>query len=316
MNTPILTLEDFSFSYGDLSSPALNVDRLNIREGETVALVGRNGSGKSTLLLSLAGLLRPSKGQRITHISQDKIALVFQTPCLDKKLTVHENLVLFGKVWGMKRTAIDSAIARLNPALQLEELLSKTVQSLSGGQQRRADLARALLSDPAVLFLDEPTVGLDLVAQREFWSTLAETDKLSTNRTIICASHHAAELKLFNRLLFLDAGKIVLDAEQQTIVGHLPPETLEIQTVSQAETFMREFQKTTHLFASTPSHDKVLIHSENAADLLEKIKAIDSLQTQVESVLVRKTQLSDALWQQLLKISDSTQKLSGAGVSS
>ena len=95
----------------------------------------------------------------------------------------------------------------------------------------------------------------------------------------------------------------------------MPPETLEIQTVSQAEIFMHEFQKTTQIFASAPSHDKVLIHSENAADLLEKIKTIDSLQTQVESVLVRKTQLSDALWQQLLKISESSQKLSGAGVS-
>jgi ABC-2 type transport system ATP-binding protein len=225
---------------------------------------------------------------------------------LDKKLTVGENLTLFGKVWGMKRSQIDAALDQLNPALQLDELLPKVVQTLSGGQQRRADLARALLSDPAVLFLDEPTVGLDLVAQREFWNILSETGKIASNRTIICASHHAAELKLFQRLVFMNDGKIALDAEQKTITERLPSETLEVNTIDQAEDFLRGMLNTAQLAVSVPSRDKVLIHSDNATALLEQIKADKSLNAQVESVLVRKTQLSDALWHELIRLSDSS----------
>jgi ABC-2 type transport system ATP-binding protein len=306
MKNTLLALSQIEFSYSPASKPQLKVDDFKIHAGETVALVGRNGSGKSTLLLTLSGLLEPQKGQRVANIPREKIALVFQTPCLDKKLTVGENLTLFGKVWGMKRSQIDTALDQLNPTLQLDELLPKVVQTLSGGQQRRADLARALLSDPAVLFLDEPTVGLDLVAQREFWNILSETGKIASNRTIICASHHAAELKLFQRLVFMNDGKIALDAEQKTITERLPSETLEVNTIDQAEDFVRGMLNTAQLAVSVPSRDKVLIHSDNATALLEQIKADKSLNAQVESVLVRKTQLSDALWHELIRLSDSS----------
>jgi ABC-2 type transport system ATP-binding protein len=313
MKSTVLSLRDIEFSYGPAAQPNLQVDQFEIHAGETVALVGRNGSGKSTLLLTLSGLLVPQKGQRTANIPREKIALVFQTPCLDKKLTVQENLRLFGKVWGMKRSEIDSSIKKLNPALQLDELLSKTVQTLSGGQQRRADLARALLSDPAVLFLDEPTVGLDLLAQREFWNTLAETGKLAENRTIICASHHAAELKLFNRLVFMNGGKIALDAEQNSITGRLPAETLEVNTAGDAEAFAHHMLKNSQLPVLVPTRDKVLIHSNDATALLEQIKADNTLSARVESVLVRKTQLSDALWHELIKLSGHSLNTSGTG---
>lgn len=309
MKNPVLTLNQVEFSYKPSAKPNLFVNHLEIHAGETLALVGRNGSGKSTLLLTLAGLLDPQKGQRTALIPRSKIALVFQTPCLDKKLTVGENLSLFGKVWGMSRAEIDRAISKLEHALQLGELIPKTVQTLSGGQQRRADLARALLCDPEILFLDEPTAGLDLVAQREFWNTLAETGKTGVIRTLICASHHAAELKLFNRLVFMNNGQIALDAQQNSITSLLPPETLEVNTPEKADTFARDLSKTSQAPFSVPSRDKVLIHSENASATLEKIKTDAALNALVESALVRKTQLSDALWHELIRLSD----ISGEG---
>lgn len=306
MNDIAVSLNGFSFAYQSTGPVNLTIDSLEMRTGEAVALVGRNGSGKSTLLLALAGLLTPQRGERRTQLAADKIALVFQTPCLDKKLTVEENLRLFGKVWGMNRSQIDAAIARLSPTLGLQELLKRNVQELSGGQQRRADLARALLSEPAVLFLDEPTVGLDIIAQREFWKVLSETKKAQTNLTLICASHHASELKLFDRILFLNAGRVALDVNQNALLDHLPGETLEINTLSAAEQIQEQILRKTGLNGIAVEHDKFLVHTDNATVALETIKSDSSIMSSVASVLVRRTQISDAVWQHLVRLSHQT----------
>ncbi|NBW82957.1 ABC transporter ATP-binding protein, partial [bacterium] len=278
-------------------TPLLFVEELKVNSGETIALVGRNGSGKSTLLMSLAGLLKPQTGRRTSSIPQAKVAFVFQTPCLDKKLTVQENLVLFGKIWGMSVEAIEARIEALNSSLHLNELLKKTVNTLSGGQQRRADLARALLVGPRVLFLDEPTTGLDLIAQREFWSVLAETRKTEPELTIICATHHSAELGLFGRFVFIDAGRINANVNQSALLAMLPRDTLEVNTRDSAENLVRDLGPDYGLKTTIVAHDKVVIHSENAASTLEQLKTRENLGAQMESVLIRKTSLSDALWQ-------------------
>ncbi|MEN9827105.1 MAG: hypothetical protein RI953_2850 [Pseudomonadota bacterium] len=314
MNLNALTLEKFSFSYDPSRTPLLFVEDLRIDSGETVALVGRNGSGKSTLLMSLAGLLKPQSGSRTSSIPQANVAFVFQTPCLDKKLTVHENLTLFGKIWGMSNKAIESKIEALNPSLHLQELLKKTVNTLSGGQQRRADLARALLVGPQVLFLDEPTTGLDLIAQREFWSVLAETRKTNPQLTIVCATHHSAELGLFGRFVFIDAGRINAYVDQSALLSMLPRETLEVNTRDSAENLVHALGQEQNLKTSIVAHDKVVIHSHDAASALERIKNRETLGAQMESVLIRKTSLSDALWQILSQTSNETAIDDRAGV--
>lgn len=306
MKTTALSLRNFSFAYGHSKQANLEIPGLEICGGETVALVGRNGSGKSTLLMSLAGLLKPQKGERLTFISQNKIAFVFQTPCLDKKLTVAENLRLFGKIWGKTRKEIDESITKLNAALGLKEFLERPVQALSGGQQRRADLGRALLIDPDLLFLDEPSVGLDVIAQREFWSVLAEARKVQPNLTLVCASHHATELKLFERIIFLDQGKISLDIHQGQLLKDLPTEILELNTHPAAELFKQDLYAATKLSASVFAHDKLVLFADDAGATLEKIKISSSLQSSIESAVIRKTQLSDAVWQQLLRISSNS----------
>lgn len=313
MNMTSLFLEKFSFSYSSSASPQLFVERLGIAKGETIALVGRNGSGKSTLLMSLAGLLRPQSGTRSSHIPQAKVAFVFQTPCLDKKLTVYENLILFGKIWGMNVEAIEGKIQSLNQALSLNELLKKTVGTLSGGQQRRADLARALIVDPEILFLDEPTTGLDLIAQREFWAILAETRKNQEALTIVCATHHSAELGLFDRFVFMDAGRIDADVNQSSLLSLLPGETLEVSTNASAENLLRELNPEPHLKTSLVAHDRLVIHSHDATSTLEHLKSKESLNGCLESVLIRKTSLSDALWQILSRSSRVPEAQTSAG---
>ncbi|NBO38118.1 ABC transporter ATP-binding protein [bacterium] len=303
-----LAISDIQFEY-KRGIRVLDVAQLTIARGETVALVGRNGSGKSTLLHCLAGLLEANSGQRKCTINSKEIALVFQTPCLDKKLTVVENLRLFGKVWGLKTKTISQRISLLAPLLQLNELLDSEVQTLSGGQQRRADLARALLSEPKLLFLDEPTVGLDLIAQREFWSVLAAARKSQPHLTLVCASHHAAELNLFDRLIFLEKGKIHLDILQNKVVEKLPAEALEITTATPHDLLIYLEEKFS-LQGVALAHNKIIVHTNDSTHSLSQIKTDSHANSHIESTLVRRTQLADAVWQQLVRMQDSGDKIS------
>ncbi|MBM3380862.1 MAG: ABC transporter ATP-binding protein [Betaproteobacteria bacterium] len=303
----IVSLSDFSFAYNP-DNNALVVPKLDIAAGEKIALVGRNGSGKSTLLHCLSGVFEASSGKRACRVEPQKVALVFQTPCLDKKLTVLENLLIFGKVWGLKRAQIEHRTMQLAQLLDLESLLQKTVGSLSGGQQRRADLARALLSEPEILFLDEPTTGLDVVAQREFWALLAQTKNLNPALTLICASHHAAELGLFERFLFLEQGRVELDVKREELLSKLPPETLEITTF-QAQQVKEFLQQALSLAVTEPMHNKLLIHVDEAEAVVSKLKLISGVHDAIEATTIRKTNLADVVLRQLF----STHEAVGAG---
>ena len=296
----IISLSQYTYEYKS-GVKALDVSSLNIALGETLALVGRNGSGKSTLLHCLAGVFNTRTGTRHCRVAAEKISLVFQTPCLDKKLTVRENLVLFGKVWGLSARTLAKNLEILTSLLDLSELLDCIVGSLSGGQQRRADLARALLSEPQVLFLDEPTSGLDIVAQREFWSVLAKARAAQPNLTLICASHHSTELGLFDRIIFLEQGRIELDLPRFQLLKQLPPETLEIHTTN-GSNLSQIIEKKLSLRPTELMHDKLVLHSHDATKSLAELKSDNEIDALIESTTVRKTLLADAVWQKLLEL--------------
>lgn len=298
----ILSLNTFSFEYSP-GKIALKVPHLRIEAGEKVALVGRNGSGKSTLLHCLAGVHTSRDGARTCQASPEKISLVFQTPCLDKKLTIRENLVLFGKVWGLSKKTLQSNLNKLEEVLGLKDLMDCEVSKLSGGQQRRADLARALLPEPALLFLDEPTTGLDVMSRREFWSVLARAKQAKPELTLICASHHSAELELFDRVVFLHNGQITLDAMRSDLVSELPAETLEIKAYD-SERLMRALVSKKHSLQLTEvMHNQLLLHTTDAAVALSQLKNDSDLVQLIESTTVRKTSLADVVWQKLTSFS-------------
>ncbi|MEY4064727.1 MAG: Daunorubicin/doxorubicin resistance ATP-binding protein DrrA [Pseudomonadota bacterium] len=293
-----LRLSDFTFAYST-GHTVLSVPEIQIRRGESVALVGRNGSGKSTLLHALAGLFKAQSGKRTCDVAASEISLVFQAPCLDKKLTVRQNLTLFGRIWGLSAGRIAENLDRLTQLLELEGLLDRDVQTLSGGQQRRADLARAFLCEPKLLLLDEPTSGLDLISQREFWSALQKAKNHLPELTLVCASHHASEMGLFERIVFLEQGRIALDLPCADLVRHLPAETLELSTPD-AEGLAKSMREKFHLESTAPSHNKVFIHTESAAQTLAQLRSVPDFDALVDATTIRKTQLSDAVWQRLV----------------
>jgi ABC-2 type transport system ATP-binding protein len=196
------------------------VDKLNLKieEGEIFGLLGPNGAGKTTTLLMLTTLVPPTSGTAkvagLDIIKQpDKvrkaIGIVFQDPSSDELLTGYENLKLHGWLYDMPDDLKEKRIKEVFALIELTDRKDDLVKKYSGGMRRRLELARGLLHHPKVLFLDEPTIGLDPQSRDRIWEYITELAK-KENITIIITTHYMEEAdKLCDRLAIIDNGKIV-----------------------------------------------------------------------------------------------------------
>ncbi|MCK6081862.1 ABC transporter ATP-binding protein [Microbacterium sp. EYE_5] len=192
---------------------------LSVPDGQLFAFLGANGAGKSTTIGCLTTLLTADAG-RIHVAGHDvrtdaeavraAIGVVFQRSLLDDALTVHENLALRATLSHVSKTRFAERIAELGQLIELDEFLSRPYGRLSGGQRRRADIARALLHEPSILFLDEPTAGLDPASRVAVWSAI---DRLRRERglTVFLTTHYMEETEEADRVSIIDAGRIVAE---------------------------------------------------------------------------------------------------------
>ena len=187
-----------------------------INENEILGLLGPNGCGKTTTIAMMLGLLKPSNGRVIIHgldIEKNRISLLhkmnFISPYIElpKKLSVKENLIVYGKLYGVK--FISERIKYLSKKLRLEEFINKKTGELSSGQKNRVSLAKALINEPSILFLDEPTASLDPETGdfvRSFIEKISKEKKMS----ILLASHNMDEVKrLCKNVLMMNNGVII-----------------------------------------------------------------------------------------------------------
>ena len=195
---------------------AVNNINFKIGENEIVGLLGPNGCGKTTTIGMILGLLKPSSGQVLINgknIEKNKISTLhnmnFISPYIElpKKLTVKQNLIVYGKLYNIDK--LDDQINYLSEKLRLSDLLNKITGELSSGQKNRVSLAKALINDPKVLLLDEPTASLD-PETGDFVRTFLENYKKEKKISVLLASHNMAEVKrLCNNILMMKNGTIV-----------------------------------------------------------------------------------------------------------
>lgn len=210
----IIKIEHLSKSYGDVM--AVSDLSFRVKEGELFAFLGVNGAGKSTTINIMCGGLSKDCGKieicgvdldSDASLIKEKIGVVFQASALDAPLSVYDNLQSRAALYGITGRAFKERLSELSALLGLDELLKRPVGKLSGGQRRRVDIARALLSNPKILILDEPTTGLDPQTRKNIWEVISSLRK-SKKMTVFLTTHYMEEAADADYVVIIDHGKI------------------------------------------------------------------------------------------------------------
>jgi len=215
--------------------PALDNVSFSVPAGNFAVIIGPNGSGKSTLFHILSGMLRPSSGTAsvkgtpcASQAARKSLGIVFQAPALDKILTVRENLKFFGQLHGIIGKAFSKRLDEVMDWTQISDRLDDPVGTLSGGQQRQAELAKSLIPSPPVLLLDEPTTGLDITGRIAFQKALLRL-RDETGLTILMTTHVFDEASAADQVLILDQGHLIAEGTPRELCDTLGTEMITIQ---------------------------------------------------------------------------------------
>lgn len=219
-------------TFGDRT--ALDAVAFSVQPAEIFGLLGPNGGGKSTLFRILSTLLAPTKGSaRILGLDvvnneagvRGRIGVVFQAPSLDKKLSVRENLMHQGHLYGLRGAELNARIDDLLARFGLTDRAADTVQVLSGGLARRVEIAKGMIHKPQVLLLDEPSTGLDPGARLEMWKQL-ENIRQQDGVTVLLTTHIMEEADKCDRLALLHEGKLVALGAPRELKAQIPGEVV------------------------------------------------------------------------------------------
>lgn len=237
----IIEIEHLSKHFGEVK--AVQDLSFKVKEGELFAFLGINGAGKSTTISIMCGQLAKDSGSvKICDTDLDKdsntikrsLGVVFQSSFLDKALTVKDNLESRAALYGIKGAEFKSKLSELARLLDFENLLKRTVGKLSGGQRRRIDIARALLHDPKILILDEPTTGLDPQTRKILWDAISMLRK-ERKMTVFLTTHYMEEASDADYVVILDSGKIAAEGTPHQLKNEYTGDFITLYGVSENE---------------------------------------------------------------------------------
>lgn len=303
MEQSAVTVRGLKKTYGNFEAVS-NLD-LNIASGEFFGLLGPNGAGKTTSIHMLSSLVRPTSGQAsifgldVVKNPVDvrgKIGLVFQDSALDRQLSVWENLRFAGLLHNLPFKLVKDRAKHLLDMFNLTEKKNVPVFALSGGQRRILDIARGIMHEPKILFLDEPTIGLDLPTRRNIWRYIHQL-RSQTGMTVLLTTHYLEEAETCDRVAFLKSGNLVLEGNPKQLVAQLANEILEIEASEPNEII----EILNDILGPALQEFETLFFRLNKTDEKRLSKLISTLKEKFDSklkrVIVRQPNLNDVfLW--------------------
>ena len=270
MPEALVTARGLTKRFGELT--AVDAVDFDVRPGEAFGFLGPNGAGKSSTMRMIAAVSPISDGSlRVLGMDPDadgpriraRLGVVPQEDNLDEELSVYENLLIYGRYFGMAKSKIDERVRELLAFAQLEERRNSRVEPLSGGMKRRLTIARGLINEPDLLILDEPTTGLDPQARHLLWDRLYRLKQAGV--TLIITTHYMDEAEqLCDRLVIMDKGRIAAEgAPRELITRHSSREVLELRfpvgTQEEAAQRLEGLAQRTEVLP-----DRVLLYTDDA----------------------------------------------------
>lgn len=202
----------------------------DIPKGSIFAFLGSNGAGKSTLLNIIIQILLPTSGTVLMNgkkVLKKKIGVVFQENTFDNELSIYENMMIRGSLYNIKKKNLRDKIIKISNELGINSFLHTKYKLCSGGQKRIAMLARALLMEPEIIIMDEPTTALDIETRKKLWNFLLKLNK-EKNITIFFSSHYIEEAEIATNLCILKSGKIIFNGTYQDLITRYSKKQLKI----------------------------------------------------------------------------------------
>lgn len=294
-NSAVISVQDLRHSYGERK--ALDGVSFDVFPAEIFGLLGPNGSGKTTMFRILSTLMLPMSGRAIVNgfdaakepdALRKQIGVVFQAPSIDVKLTAAENLKHVGHLYGLRGSVLQSRINETLTRVGLLDRAKEAAETFSGGMQRRLELAKGLLHQPAVLLLDEPTTGLDPGARRDLWQYLAML-RDQERVTIIVTTHLMEEAEKCDRLAILSEGHLVALGTPAELKQEIGGDVILLET-NEPELLASKIQSR-YALEATVLDGKVRLEREQGHRFVTDV--VEAFPGEIESLSVAKPTLED-----------------------
>lgn len=297
---------------GSKGSPAATIEavkgvNLQVKQGEIFGFLGPNGAGKTTTLRMLSTLLEPSAG-KATVVGVDllrepvkvreRIGYVSQSGGTDVYATARENLMLQARIFGMNKTAANERIEKLLAALQLDTFADRAAKTLSGGQRRRLDIALGMVNEPQLLFLDEPTTGLDPQSRAHLWDEVRRLRENGT--TIFLTTHYLDEADaLADRLAIIDGGQIVVEGTPEALKRQIAGDVVTLGVNGGSARATDILKQQSYIREIHPAADGLQLYVEGGEESLPVIlKLMDEAGLPVSRVSMARPTLDDVFLKQ------------------
>ena len=280
MRNSILQVDNLIKRYGTSSNNAVDGISFDVYAGELFCLLGVNGAGKSTTINIICTLIEKTAGSVILNgltIGKDdnairnSIGVVFQGNVLDGVLTAKENILSRAAFYGLDKGQAKKRISFLSERLSMTSFLDRRYDKLSGGQRRKCDIARALLAEPKILFLDEPTTGLDPQSRIELWETIEEIRKTS-QMTVFLTTHYMEETERADRVAIMDYGKILCIDTPQRLKTKYSSDTLRLVVKQGQNASLEQHLKDKNFELIADTYTVKLKNGIDAIDFLPQVK--------------------------------------------